>query len=119
MDGNGFESVKFLRREKTSGGKWILSFIVPAFSSYFKEHFESFRLLPAVGEIDIVARCASEILSKPVSVTAIKKTKFVNPVLPDTEMDLMLDFTVSGVIGFTFLSKKGDKASFGVIYYSI
>lgn len=119
MSGGGFESVDFSNREKVSGGRWRFSFVVPESSPYFKEHFESFRLLPAVAEIDIAVRCASGVLERDISVTALKKTKFISPVLPGSKMILELDFRSGGSIGFTFFTEKGDKASFGVIYYSI
>lgn len=119
MSGNGFECVTFFSKEKTSKCGWNVSFAVSATSSYFKEHFEGFRLLPAVGEIDIVARCASEILGGTISVTAIKKAKFVSPVRPDEKMSLTLDFSKEGCAGFTIFDKKGEKASFGLIEYTI
>lgn len=119
MNTNGYQSVQFFAKNKRSDTQWDISFLVPAGSAYFKEHFESFRLLPAVGEIDIVVRCIAEILKQPVGITAIKKTKFVKPIFPDARMRLVLDFCPDEKARFTFYNEAEEKASYGLVQYSV
>ncbi len=56
----------------------------------FKGHFEGHPLLPAVCHISFCGDAASRLLGRSVEVRAIKKAKFINPVLPGSFIEVKL-----------------------------
>lgn len=61
---------------------------VPADFPAFKGHFEGHPLLPGIGQLAFCTDAASRLLGKPVEIQAIKRAKFVGPVLPDTRLEI-------------------------------
>ena len=114
---NGFDSVVVNEKKETGPGKWEIRLSVPASSPYFKGHFPSFHLLPAVATVDIVALLSSDILGRKISVTSISRTKFTSPLLPDEEAALSLDLSRSGSVVFS-VSLKGRECSKGILRYA-
>lgn len=116
---NGFESVLIHEINYLDNRKWSVFFTIPRSSPYFREHFESFHLLPAVAEVDIVACCVEKILGKEISVLGIKKTKYTKPIFPDERGKLVLDLSKSGSINFSFFNQMDTKISFGNMEYKV
>ena len=53
-------------------------------SPFFDGHFPSFKLFPAVAQIDLAVKLAEEALKSQIAVKSIKRMKFIEKILPDT-----------------------------------
>ena len=116
---DGYKGVSIFSIEAESEGRYSVRLSVSSDSSYYHDHFPSFRLLPAVAEIDIVVLTAERILGKEIKVSSITKTKFTKPIVPDSDLELLLDFNASGVIRFSFRLVSGEECSSGRIVYTV
>ena len=56
----------------------------------FKGHFEKYPLLPAVCEISFCSDAAGRLLQSPVELKAVKRGKFINPVFPGMQVEIIL-----------------------------
>lgn len=111
----GYDSLVVHSLSRTGDGRWELDFTVPASSPYFRQHFEAFRLLPAVAEIDILANTLDEVLPDRVRVDAIRQCKFVKPLVPERRCRLEISMIGEGLVRFSFFTHEGEKLSFGKI----
>lgn len=75
-------------------------------SPYYNVHFEGFKLLPAVAQIDIVTRMIRRSLSPDFIPTSIPKTKFSKPIRPNMEVKLSIT-KVGDVYNFSFQDMDG------------
>ena len=116
---DGYKGVSIFSIEAESEGRYSARLSVSSDSSYYHDHFPSFRLLPAVAEIDIVVLTAERILGKEIKVSSVTKTKFTKPIVPDSDLELLLDFNASGVIRFSFRLGSGEECSSGRIGYML
>ena len=69
-----------------------LEFLVPGASDFFNGHFPNFKLLPAVGQFEIISRFAVKYFGVSRGVSSIKRMKFSAPVLPQAKVRLKLDY---------------------------
>lgn len=69
---------------------------VPADFPAFKGHFEGHPLLPGIGQLSFCADGASRLLHKPVEIRAVKRAKFVGPVLPNTHLEITFTARADG-----------------------
>ena len=67
-----------------------LEFLIPAQCDFFDGHFPQFKLLPAVGQFEIIFRFAKKYFNVSRAVSSIKRMKFSAPVLPDAKVRLNL-----------------------------
>ena len=100
---NKVSGEKFLRKTETSV---ILEFSIPKTSDYFDGHFPGFPILPAVAQVDIIMRYASDFFNIGVGLSEIKRIKFTNLVRPDTPLVLNLE-KKEKAISFTMNSPDG------------
>lgn len=56
----------------------------------FKGHFENHPLLPAVCQISFCSDAAGRLLGNEVEMTALKRAKFISPVLPGCKLEVRL-----------------------------
>ena len=56
----------------------------------FKGHFEGYPLLPAVCQISFCVNAAGRLLQQPLEVKALKRAKFMSPVLPGARIAVKL-----------------------------
>ena len=66
------------------------SFFIDKTFPAFEGHFPGAPLLPGIVQIEIVLFCIELILNKNVSVSEIKKAKFIKPVPPDSEIYVLV-----------------------------
>ncbi|MGL1936859.1 MAG: hypothetical protein OCD01_17660 [Fibrobacterales bacterium] len=64
--------------------------IFPKNYRYFDGHFPSFKLLPAVAQIDYTMEVIALFLDQPFSLVRIPRIKFKKPILPDVTVDLTI-----------------------------
>ena len=79
--------VKVLEKTENSVS---LEFSIPGTSPYFDGHFPEFSLLPAVAQIELVTRFASQQFGASFDVSQIRRVKFVNFIRPDAPLLLRL-----------------------------
>lgn len=70
----------------------VLEFLVPGESDFFDGHFPQFKLLPAVGQFEVISRFACRYFGVNRGVSSIKRMKFSAPILPDTKVRLRLEY---------------------------
>lgn len=71
-----------------------LEFSTPESSDFFDGHFPEFKLLPAVAQFEVVTRFSRKYFNTQRYVPAIKRIKFSNPIRPDTNVHLDLEYRV-------------------------
>ncbi|WP_428075933.1 hypothetical protein [Candidatus Avelusimicrobium luingense] len=62
----------------------------------FKGHFDAYAVLPAVCQISLCSDAASRLLGYPVQLRALKRAKFLRPVLPQTDILVCLSSRPDG-----------------------
>ncbi len=65
----------------------------------FKGHFETAPVLPAVCQMSFCADAARRMLNKNVEVSAVKRAKFIGPILPDMSLRITLTQRTDGFWG--------------------
>lgn len=81
----------------------------PASSDFYDGHFTNFKLLPAVAQVDVTVTIASALLNSPRTIKRILRTKFVAPIIPDTNVELTVSYNADlKKISFTY--KDENKA---------
>lgn len=87
----------------------LLEVFIPASSDYFDGHFEQFKLMPAVAQIDLVTSYARFYFGVEKTLSDIKRAKFVKPLRPDTTVIFSLSLKAQ-----TLSFKIRDKADASV-----
>ena len=87
------QAIKLCYRHVTPNG---FLYQLPSDFPAFKGHFEGHPLLPAICHISFCADAASRLLHKQIEVRAIKRAKFINPVLPGMELEVKLTIRTDG-----------------------
>ena len=85
-----------------------LEFTVPASCDFFDGHFPQFKLLPAVGQFEIITRFSAKYLCVSRFVKKIKRVKFSSPILPDTKVTLDLSFDESRQVVSFAMKSSGE-----------
>ena len=62
----------------------------------FQGHFEDRPILPAVCQLSFCADGVSRYLKQKMQVESVKRAKFINPVLPDTLLEIQLKKRADG-----------------------
>lgn len=106
-------------KAETSQNKVIVELIVPEASDFFNGHFDEFHLLPAVVQVDLIMNFAHQYLNAPTSMQRILRTKFMNPIFPDTPFVVEIEYdTEKFRLKFNIATKDGKKCSNGSILLS-
>ena len=74
------------------GNSVSLEFSIPESSGFFDGHFPEFKLLPTVAQFEVVTRFSRKYFNTQRYVPAIKRIKFSNPIRPDTNVHLDLEY---------------------------
>ncbi len=94
----------FIKQDET-GVMYTLPDDFPA----FKGHFENYPLLPAVCHLSFCADAASRQFKKPVEIRAVKRAKFMSPVLPRTQLVVRLTDRPDGWLLAEIISVESGK----------
>lgn len=62
----------------------------------FRGHFEGHPLLPAVCQLSFCSDAAGRLLKKELEVVAVKRAKFISPVMPDSPLEVRLTLRPDG-----------------------
>jgi len=100
---NKISGEKCLEKTET---KVILEFSVPKTCDYFDGHFPGFPILPAVAQVDIIMRYASDFFKIGVGLSEIKRIKFTGLIRPDMPLVLNLE-KKENIISFAMNSPDG------------
>ena len=68
-----------------------LELVIPEGSDFFDGHFPQFKLLPAVGQFEIVTRLARSHFKLKNGITHIRRMKFSSPIFPNSRLLLTMD----------------------------
>jgi acyl-coenzyme A synthetase/AMP-(fatty) acid ligase len=91
-----------------------LELTLPPGSPYFDGHFPSFRLLPAVGQTEIVLRLANEYLDTGINASQLRRFKFTNFILPSYTVRVKLEKKENN-LSFRITTLEGEACSNGNI----
>lgn len=91
----------------------VLEFVVPEESDFFSGHFPNFKLLPAVGQFELVSRFVKKYFSTSRSVLSIKRMKFLSPILPNEKIKMKLDYKSDDYsVNFKLMSSLNEEIVF-------
>ena len=83
MTTSGFGSLEGVKLIEKSLNSVTIEFKVPGTSPYYDGHFPEFPILPAVAQMELVVRFASEYLDTGIDIPEIKRIKFSNFIRPN------------------------------------
>ena len=105
-----------MRREP---GMVTLKLVFPETSDFYNGHFPSFKLLPAVAQVDMTVMLAQALLGTPDTVARIQRTKFSYPILPNVPAILEMSYKAeSGKLAFSYTLEEGRPLSGGTLVFS-
>ena len=105
-----------MRREP---GTVTLKIVFPETSDYYNGHFPSFKLLPAVAQVDMTVMLAHALLGTPEVVARIQRTKFSYPILPNVPAILEMTYKAeSSKLTFSYTLEEGRPLSGGTLVLS-
>ena len=87
----GFRSLDGVKVMEKTANSVTLEFSIPSSSPYFNGHFPEFPILPAVAQVELVIRLASEYLGTGIDISEIRRIKFSNFFKPDNPHLLRID----------------------------
>ena len=87
----GFSGVTGEKIIEKNENSVTLEISVPASSPYFDGHFPNFPVLPAVAQVDLVVRSASEHFGINICISKINRIKFINIIRPDNPLILFIE----------------------------
>ena len=101
----GFSSIDDVKVIEKTEKSVTLEFTAKNSSVYFDGHFPNFPILPAVAQLELAARFASQFLGTSISFSEIKRSKFSNFIKPDMPILLKLEKKDNDIV-FNFSSIK-------------
>ena len=97
----------------------LLEILVPETCPYFDGHFPGFSLLPAVAQVELVIRFASEYLATGNDVLEIRRLKFSRIISPNIPIMLRLAKNAD-IVSFKMFSREDEGVySSGIIVVSL
>lgn len=111
------ESANFhILKMQRDTGTFTVKLLFPNSSDFFDGHFSTFKLLPAVVQIDMVVNLSHALLGTSKDLQKIQRTKFASPILPDVPVILTVKFDAdNGKISFAYASESGKSYSCGTL----
>ena len=103
----GFGALDGVRVTEKTAGSVTLEFSVPPSNPYFDGHFPGFSILPAVAQLELIIRFASEHLGTGIDVTEMRRVKFTRFIQPRTPLALRLE-KGEKTISFKMFSPKNS-----------
>lgn len=95
-------------------GAVTLKMMFPETSDYYDGHFPTFKLLPAVVQVDVTLKMARALLDVPKELVRIQRTKFASPIFPNTPVQLQINYNAeAGKVTFSFSDEAGKSLSSG------
>ena len=80
---------------------------IPADCYFFDGHFPQFKLLPAVGQFEIISRFAMKYFNLEAFIPRIRRMKFSSPILPGSSVFLSMQLNRdSKSVGFNLMDAK-------------
>ena len=78
-------------------------------SDFFDGHFPQFKLIPAVGQFELISRFSKKYFGVSRSVSSIKRMKFSSPILPDSKLLMKLEHdSIKNLISFKMWSSSDE-----------
>jgi uncharacterized membrane protein/acyl-CoA synthetase (AMP-forming)/AMP-acid ligase II/3-hydroxymyristoyl/3-hydroxydecanoyl-(acyl carrier protein) dehydratase len=86
-----------------------LELFVSRFSDYFDGHFPGFKILPAVAQVEIVVRFASQYFGTGLFISSAKRIKYSNFIVPESTVCLQLDYNPESLMLKFMMSDTENK----------
>ena len=83
---------------------------------FFKGHYPGYPVTPGVMLIDKAHSATETLFNRKIVLKAIKKVKFLNPILPEEAVVLKLEQRGEGEISYSF-SKNGVQCASGIFVF--
>jgi 3-hydroxymyristoyl/3-hydroxydecanoyl-(acyl carrier protein) dehydratase len=83
-----YNKIKVIEKNEKSV---TLEFSIPETSPYFDGHFPGFPILPAVAQVDLVVRFASEHFGISIDISKINRIKFLDIIRPENPLVLFIE----------------------------
>ncbi len=97
-----------------------LEFMIPATSDFFDGHFPHFKLLPAVGQFEIITRFSNKYFGSSRNTPKIRRIKFSSPILPDTTVNLELSYVEEKkTVSFVMRDAANEKRTYSSGIFSV
>ena len=103
----GFGNLEGLKVIEKSESTLVLEFSIPPDNSYFDGHFPGFSLLPAVAQMEILIRFASEYFGTGIDIQEMRRIKFTKFIRPNAPLFLRLEKGEKNIT-FKILSRKDE-----------
>ncbi|MCL2043182.1 MAG: AMP-binding protein [Treponema sp.] len=99
-----YHNVKLIEKKENS---IILEFSLHGTSHYYDGHFPGFPVLPAVAQVDLVVRFASEHFGINIGISKINRIKFLNIIRPENPLVLFIESDKKNIV-FKYSSPGGE-----------
>jgi len=97
-------------------GTFTVKLVFPATSDFYDGHFPTFKLLPAVVQVDMVVNLAHALLEVPKELQKIQRTKFASPIFPDVPVNLTVSYNEEKCkVTFAYTNDEGKSLSSGTL----
>lgn len=106
---------------KNEGNEIELIFHVSGNSDFFNGHFPEYKIFPAVGQFNVVSELAFRYFGIKGFVSKMSRVKFIEPVLPENDVLLLMKRDESKKsVSFTLKKVNDEEGIFssGVFFYS-
>ena len=104
----GFENLNGVKVIEKTENSVAIEFSVPPDNPYFDGHFPGFSLLPAIAQVELTIRFASEYLGTGLSLSGMLRVKFTQLIFPNIPLLLRLEKSEKS-LAFKIISPK-DKS---------
>ena len=103
----GFSALDGLKIVEKSDKAIALEFSIPPHNPYFDGHFPEFSLLPAVAQMELIIRFASEYFGTGIDVKEMRRIKFTKFIRPHAPLSLRLEKGEKNIT-FKIISREDD-----------
>lgn len=106
----------FVSEVKVSENSWEADFTFDPEAPYFKGHFPGFAVLPGVVQLGLARHFAEQMLRQKIVLTAVKKMKFTNVIVPGETIHFSLVRKGDHELAYDY--RKGDRTcSSGILCF--
>lgn len=98
------ENISFKSKDKV-----VLDILIPESSDFFDGHFPTYKILPAVGQFEIVKRFLKKYFNTNNEIVDITRIKFSSPIRPNTRVYLEINKNIKNYNFVIFDFNNKDK----------
>ena len=115
---SGFRNLNGIKVIERTENSVAIEFSAPPDNPYFDGHFPEFSLLPALGQVELIIRFASEHLGTGIDISRMRRVKFTKFILPNAPLLLRLEKSEKNITFKIFSLKDKSLYSSGTLEVS-